>query len=172
MPSRGESSARGGLVQAPANAGFLGRRPGFAALTSGHRLPIRREWSASGRFVAHQNAITRATFQDLRDDRSWLRQFPWRHTNHTLLFDRAAQSKPAYDRLMGLPVTRFSEASRTSHHPQCEDHSVKAGSLTSAPPFKADSCAQRPTQVQLADWTAFGNGSRSATSAIANSCAR
>jgi len=34
--------------------------------------------------------------------------------------------------------------------------SVKAGSLTILPPAKADSWAQRPTQVQLADFTAFG----------------
>ena len=39
--------------------------------------------------------------------------------------------------------------------------SVKAGSLTILPPSSADWCAQRPTQVQLADWTALGNGSRS-----------
>ena len=33
----------------------------------------------------------------------------------------------------------------------CQDDSVKAGSLTIWPPLSADSWAQRPTQVQLAD---------------------
>ncbi len=31
------------------------------------------------------------------------------------------------------------------------DYRVKAGSLTIAPPLSADSCADSPTQVQLAD---------------------
>ena len=31
------------------------------------------------------------------------------------------------------------------------DDRVKAGSLTIAPPLSADSCADSPTQVQLAD---------------------
>src|ERR1043166_902270 len=49
---------------------------------------------------------------------------------------------------------------------------VKAGSFTMAPPLRADSWAQSPTQVQFADCFAFGNGSRSSTNAIANSFAR
>src|SRR5437773_7520504 len=49
---------------------------------------------------------------------------------------------------------------------------VNAGNLTIAPPLSADSCAHRPTQVQLADCFAFGKGSRSSASAITNSCAK
>src|SRR6185503_12770961 len=51
-------------------------------------------------------------------------------------------------------------------------HSVNAGSFTTWPPFSAESCAHRPTHVQLADWRAFGNGSRFSSIAIKNSCAR
>jgi hypothetical protein len=38
--------------------------------------------------------------------------------------------------------------------------SVNFGRCTILPPFSADSCAHRPTQVQLVDLTAFGAGSR------------
>ena len=37
---------------------------------------------------------------------------------------------------------------------------VNSGRRTSSPPLSADSCAHRPTQVQLAERRAFGNGSR------------
>lgn len=55
----------------------------------------------------------------------------------------------------------------------CQIHvRVKAGSWTRSPPFRADSCAQMPTQVQLALVTALGQGSRSSRSALANSFTR
>src|SRR4051812_27100807 len=50
--------------------------------------------------------------------------------------------------------------------------SVNAGSLTISPPFRADWWAQMPTHVQLADVTAFGDGSRSSANARRNSLTR
>jgi hypothetical protein len=49
------------------------------------------------------------------------------------------------------------------------DQCVKAGNFTIFPPAMADSWAHRPTQVQLADWTALGKGWRFEASAEANS---
>ncbi len=46
------------------------------------------------------------------------------------------------------------------------------GVTTSAPPAMADWCAHSPTQVQLADCTALGHGSRSSSSAVTNSLTR
>lgn len=40
--------------------------------------------------------VTRATFWGLTDGRSWLNTWPGVRTNHPLLFDRAAQPKPAF----------------------------------------------------------------------------
>ncbi len=47
-------------------------------------------------FNRHRNAISRVTFWDLHDGRSWLNHFPWERTNYPLLFDREAKPKPAF----------------------------------------------------------------------------
>ena len=31
------------------------------------------------------------------DGRSWLNEFPWKHAEHPLLFDRASRPKPAFE---------------------------------------------------------------------------
>jgi len=47
-------------------------------------------------FRQHADVITRITFWDLHDGRSWLNHFPWERVNHPLLFDREARPKPAF----------------------------------------------------------------------------
>ena len=46
-------------------------------------------------FRRHADVIERVTFWDLHDGRSWLNDFPWKHTEHPLLFDREQRPKPA-----------------------------------------------------------------------------
>jgi len=53
-------------------------------------------------FRARADSITRVTFWDLHDGRSWLNSFPWRHTEYPLLFDRQRKPKPAFDAVMGV----------------------------------------------------------------------
>lgn len=53
-------------------------------------------------FLRHRDVITRVAFWNLNDKRSWLNNFPYKRTNHPLLFDRNCQSKPAYDAVMGI----------------------------------------------------------------------
>ena len=53
-------------------------------------------------FKKHSDVIARVTFWDLHDGQSWLNGFPWRRTNHPLLFDRARQPKPAFDAVMSV----------------------------------------------------------------------
>jgi len=48
-------------------------------------------------FSGNADSIERITFWGLHDGQSWLNDFPWRRTNHPLLFDRNAEPKPAYD---------------------------------------------------------------------------
>lgn len=67
----------------------------------------------------------------------------------------------------GLPSAIQRPAGDTPNAPI--DQCVKAGNFTIFPPAMADSWAHRPTQVQLADWTALGNGWRFEASAEANS---
>ena len=57
-----------------------------------------------------------------------------------------------------------------SSHPYRLAHpgNVNAGNLRISPPAIADSWARMPVQVQLADWRAFGNGSRLASRAWMN----
>jgi endo-1,4-beta-xylanase len=50
-----------------------------------------------GLFRRHTHAITRVTFWDLHDGRSWLNHFPWERVNYPLLFDRDARPKPAFN---------------------------------------------------------------------------
>src|SRR5262249_37186483 len=45
---------------------------------------------------AHADTVDRVTFWNLHDGESWLNGFPWRRTNHPLLFDRALRPKPAF----------------------------------------------------------------------------
>ena len=52
-------------------------------------------------FRQHTNAITRITFWDLHDGRSWLNHFPWERVNYPLLFDREAKPKPAFRAALG-----------------------------------------------------------------------
>ncbi|MCX6929113.1 MAG: endo-1,4-beta-xylanase, partial [Verrucomicrobia bacterium] len=47
-------------------------------------------------FREHADDISRITFWDLHDGRSWLNHFPWERANYPLLFDREAQPKPAF----------------------------------------------------------------------------
>jgi len=51
-------------------------------------------------FRKHHKQIVRVTFWNLHDGRSWLNDFPWRHTEYPLLFDRDQNPKPAYDAVM------------------------------------------------------------------------
>lgn len=53
-------------------------------------------------FRRHAGAITRISFWDLHDGRSWLNHFPWERENHPLLFDRNGRPKAAYDAVMQL----------------------------------------------------------------------
>ena len=48
-------------------------------------------------FRKHADVIERVTFWGVHDGRSWLNGFPWKHTEHPLLFDRASRPKPAFD---------------------------------------------------------------------------
>lgn len=48
-------------------------------------------------FVEYQELIERVSFWNLHDGQSWLNYFPWRRTNHPLLFDRQRNPKPAFD---------------------------------------------------------------------------
>lgn len=41
--------------------------------------------------------VDRVTLWGITDRRSWLNTWPWKRTNHGLLFDRQSQPKPAFD---------------------------------------------------------------------------
>ncbi len=51
-------------------------------------------------FSRHADSIQRITFWGLHDGQSWLNDFPWKRTNHPLLFDRNAKPKPAYSAVL------------------------------------------------------------------------
>jgi endo-1,4-beta-xylanase len=53
-------------------------------------------------FRDRSDAIARVTFWDLHDGRSWLNNFPWRHAEHPLLFDRQAKPKQAFHAVLGI----------------------------------------------------------------------
>jgi endo-1,4-beta-xylanase len=53
-------------------------------------------------FQARSDAIARITFWDLHDGRSWLNDFPWKHHEYPLLFDRQGKPKPAFGAVMGV----------------------------------------------------------------------
>jgi endo-1,4-beta-xylanase len=51
-------------------------------------------------FSDHSDSIGRVTFWNLHDGRSWLNNFPWRHSEYPLLFDRNVAPKPAFKAVM------------------------------------------------------------------------
>jgi endo-1,4-beta-xylanase len=53
-------------------------------------------------FRKHSGTIARVTFWDLHDGRSWLNDFPWKHAEHPLLFDREGRPKPAFHAVMAV----------------------------------------------------------------------
>jgi endo-1,4-beta-xylanase len=57
-------------------------------------------------FQDRAGSIGRVTFWDLHDGRSWLNDFPWKHAEYPLLFDREGKPKPAFDAVMGVEGAR------------------------------------------------------------------
>mgnify|MGYP001082931463 CR=1 FL=1 len=55
-------------------------------------------------FCDHTQAIGRVTFWNLHDGRSWLNNFPWKHAEYPLPFDRDGAPKPAFKALMEMRV--------------------------------------------------------------------
>lgn len=55
-------------------------------------------------FLKHSDKLSRVTFWGLHDGRSWLNTWPYKRTNHPLLWDRDLQPKPALSAV--LAVTR------------------------------------------------------------------
>ena len=53
-------------------------------------------------FLDRSDSIARITFWDLHDGRSWLNDFPWKHAEYPLLFDREGKPKPAFGAVMGV----------------------------------------------------------------------
>ncbi|MFH5806354.1 endo-1,4-beta-xylanase [Alienimonas sp. DA493] len=53
-------------------------------------------------FLEYDDVIARVTFWNPHDGESWLNDFPWRRTNHPLLFDRDRQPKPAFHAVIGV----------------------------------------------------------------------
>jgi endo-1,4-beta-xylanase len=51
-------------------------------------------------FRRHSDTIARVSFWNLHDGQSWLNDFPWKRTNHPLLFDRQGNPKPAFAAVM------------------------------------------------------------------------
>lgn len=47
-------------------------------------------------YAKHADVIERVSFWNLHDGQSWLNNFPWKRTNHPLLFDRNLEPKPAF----------------------------------------------------------------------------
>lgn len=53
-------------------------------------------------FIRHRDKVARVTFWGLHDGRSWLNFWPYRRTNHALLWDRALQPKPAFTAVVSV----------------------------------------------------------------------
>jgi endo-1,4-beta-xylanase len=53
-------------------------------------------------FRKHADKITRVTFWNLHDGRSWLNHWPTTRTNYPLLWDRQLQPKPAYQAVLDV----------------------------------------------------------------------
>lgn len=67
-------------------------------------LPDREAQQQAEQYVAlfrlfdeYQDVIARVSFWNLHDGQSWLNDFPWKRTNHPLLFDRELRAKSAFD---------------------------------------------------------------------------
>ena len=50
----------------------------------------------------HSDVVERVTFWNLHDGQSWLNYWPWKRTNHPLLFDRERNPKPAYESVVSM----------------------------------------------------------------------
>lgn len=65
---------------------------------------LRRQAEQYGRlfalFAKHRDKIGRVTFWGLHDGHSWLNFYPYRRTNHALLWDRALRPKPALEAVL------------------------------------------------------------------------
>lgn len=64
-------------------------------------------------FLKHGDKISRVTFWGLHDGRSWLNYWPFKRTNHPLLWDRTLQGKPALSAVLAL--TRGQGDYKTAH---------------------------------------------------------
>lgn len=53
-------------------------------------------------FIRHRDKIDRVTFWGLYDGRSWLNKWPFKRTNHPLLWDRHLKPKPAFDAVVNV----------------------------------------------------------------------
>lgn len=62
--------------------------------------------------LRHRDKISRVTFWGLHDGRSWLNFWPYRRTSHPMLFDRAAQPKPAFAAVMAVARGERAETPR------------------------------------------------------------
>lgn len=51
--------------------------------------------------VSNISHVDRVTFWGFSDRRSWLNNWPWKRTNHGLLFDREAKAKPSFHAVAG-----------------------------------------------------------------------
>lgn len=52
--------------------------------------------------IKHRDKIGRVTFWGLHDGKNWLNFYPYRRTNHPLLWDRSLQPKPAFSAVMAV----------------------------------------------------------------------
>lgn len=66
-------------------------------------------------FLKHQEKIGRVTLWGFHDGRSWLNYWPYRRTNHPMLWDRTLQPKPAYEAV--LSVLRNTQTHSKDHLP-------------------------------------------------------
>lgn len=58
-------------------------------------------------FLKHKDKISRVTFWGVNDSQTWLNDFPIKgRTNYPLLFDRALNTKPAYDSIIALKLNK------------------------------------------------------------------
>lgn len=72
-------------------------------------------------FDEYRDIIERVSFWNLHDGQSWLNYFPWRRTNHPLLFDRSGEPKPVFDAVFAslssnhAALPRADENSKIAH---------------------------------------------------------
>ncbi len=107
-------------------------------------------------FHEYRDIIARVSFWNLHDGQSWLNYFPWRRTNHPLLFDRERRPKAVFDavyeslrnpggkrvpkpRVEHVPVERQDQNSRIAHRQLLE----KAGQGRIDIYFQGDSITRR-----------------------------